>query len=93
MLLLFFTLLLLSSLQQSALVTDLSNSSFVVCQTQQEDAGLVHLDGHRPATPLHLAHGGRLLSSGLSDQSLGRNTSTQTSEDFWRQQQQQFIYN
>jgi len=50
--------------------TDLSDSGFIVCQTQQEDAGLVDLDGHRPPSPLHLAHGGCLLGSCLSDQRL-----------------------
>lgn len=52
--------------------TDLCNSGFIVCQTQQEDTGLVDLDGHRPPSPLHLAHGGSLFGSCLSDQSLRR---------------------
>lgn len=51
---------------------DLSHSSFVVRQAQQEDAGLVDLDWNGPASPLHLAHRGRLLGSCLSDQSLVR---------------------
>lgn len=56
--------------QVTSPVTDLSNSSFIVSQTQQEDAGLVHLDGHRASSPLHLTHGGSLLGSCLSDQRL-----------------------
>lgn len=50
--------------------SDLSNSSFIVRQTQEEDAGLVNLHGHCAPSPLHLTHGGGLLGSCLCDQRL-----------------------
>lgn len=51
---------------------DLSDGGLVVCQTQQEHAGFVDLDGHSSSSPLHLAHGDRLLGPRLSDQGLWR---------------------
>lgn len=49
---------------------DLSDGGLVVRQTQEEYPGLVDLHRNGPASPLHLAHRGRLLGSCLSDQSL-----------------------
>ena len=58
--------------------THLSNGRLVVCQSQEEDAGLVDLHGHGAAAPLHLAHGGGLLGPSLGDQSLPQKTDKRT---------------